>query len=193
MQNRGHSNQRVSVLFARTGQLNLRPLMFAFLLLAFSWVSQAQQKPDSGTQPGAGNNWARVKALPAHTKVHVTTDHGGKSCRIFAVSDETFTCAKGSNAPGIELQRKEIKHIKLTHYVRSTLVGAGAAGAVGAIAGGIAGRTKPCPPGGGLCLNGIGLGAGAVALVFGVGSAVLGGVVGGATDLARGSSIYTRP
>ena len=165
----------------------------ALALVLFASALHAQQTPPSTTQAIAGSNWERVKALPADTGVHVTTDHGGKTCHIFAVTDDTLTCAKGSNAAGAVLQRTEIKHIKLTHYVRSALVGAGIGGGIGATVGAIAGRTKPCPAGGGFCLNGIGLGPGTVALVFGVGSAVLGSVAGGATDLARGSSIYTRP
>jgi hypothetical protein len=91
------------------------------------------------------------------------------------------------------LQRTEIKRIKLTHYGRSTLVGAGIGGGIGAVAGAIGGRSKPCPTGQTFCLNGLGIGAGGVAAIFGVAGAVAGSVVGGTTDLARGSSIYTRP
>ena len=64
---------------------------------------------------------------------------------------------------------------------------------VGAIIGGIEGRTKPCPAGQTFCLNGIGIGAGGVAAIFGVGGALVGSVAGGATDMTRGSLIYTRP
>ncbi len=134
-----------------------------------------------------GSSWQRVKVLPANTPLHVTTDHGGQSCRLFAVTDEALTCTKRNNAAGTVLSRSEIKGIKLTHHVRSTLVGAAAGGGIGAISGGISGRSKPCPAGQGLCLNGIGIGTGGVAAIFGVGGAVLGSVVGGLTDLARGS------
>jgi hypothetical protein len=172
--------------------INARLRIFAAVFLAFSTAAQCQQASPDITPPKAGSNWGSVKALPATTKVHITMNHGGRTCRIFAVTDDTLTCAKGNGA-GPVLQRAEIKHIKLAHYVRSTLVGAGIGGGAGAIAGGIGGRTKPCPPGNGFCLNGIGLGAGAVALVFGVVGAAVVGVVGGVTDMARGSSIYTRP
>ena len=134
--------------------------MLIFGLTSLAAVGHAQQTPPA-TPPIAGGNWARVQALPAKAKVHITTDHGGHTCRIFAVSDDALTCAKGmsSNAAGTAYQRAEIQHIKLAHYVRSTLVGAGVGGGIGAISGGIAGRTKPCPTGQGFCLNGIGIAA----------------------------------
>lgn len=153
---------------------------------------RAQSTPPAAPQPQAGANWERVKALPPNTRLHVTTDHGGKSCRIFAVADDTLTCANGKSS-GAVLQRAEIKHIKLTHYVRSTLVGAAIGGGIGATSGAIAGRSKPCSNSQTFCLNGIGIGSGGVAAIFGVAAGVVGGAVGGATDLARGSSIYTRP
>jgi hypothetical protein len=165
----------------------------ALVLLASCSALYAQQTPPAATQPTAGGNWERVKKLPALTKVHLTTEHGGKTCRIFAVTDDTLTCAKGGNSAGAVLQRTEIKRIKLTHYGRSTLVGAGIGGGIGAVAGAIGGRSKPCPTGQTFCLNGLGIGAGGVAAIFGVAGAVAGSVVGGTTDLARGSSIYTRP
>lgn len=168
-------------------------LTVSLVLAAFSLGLHGQQPSSSTAQPKAGSSWQNVRALPANTKVHITTEHGGKTCRIFLVSDDTLTCAKGSNRPGDVLQRADIKHIKLTHYVRSALIGAGAGAGIGATAGAIAGRTKPCPAGQGLCLNGLGVGAGGVAAIFGVGGAVIGSVVGGVTDMARGSSIYTRP
>jgi hypothetical protein len=161
------------------------------ILVATASVLHAQNGPAS-TQPKAGSNWERVKALPVQTNLHITSDHGGKTCRIFAVTDDTLTCAKGSN-PGAILQRAEIKHIKLTHYGRSTAVGAAIGAGIGATAGAIGGRTKPCPTGQTFCLNGLGIGAGGVAAIFGIGSGILGSAIGGPLDITRGSSIYTRP
>ena len=169
--------------------------MSAWVLTSFlvlSSAAYAHQRPAADVQPVAGGNWERVKALPVKTRLHVTTDHGGKSCQVFAVSDDALTCAKGGGA-GLVLQREEIKHIKLTHYVRSTLVGGAIGGGIGATAGAIAGRTKPCPTGQGFCLGGIGIGPGGVAAIFGVGAGVVGSAVGGLTDMTRGSSIYARP
>ncbi len=153
---------------------------------------RAQQPGGEGSHPKAGSNWERVKALPPKTNVHLTTDQGGKTCHVFAVSDDTFTCAKGS-AAGDVIQRAQIKHIKLTHYGRSTLTGAGIGGGIGAISGAIGGRTKPCPAGQGFCLNGIGIGAGGVAAIFGVAGGLLGAAIGGPLDITRGSAIYVRP
>jgi hypothetical protein len=162
----------------------------ALILFALPSALHAQQTAPSVPQPRAGSNWERVKVLSPNTKLHITTDHGGKTCRIFAISDDTLTCAKGSKA-GAVLQRSEIKHIKLTHYVRSALVGAGISAGIGAIAGGIEGSGNECKAGQTFCFN-IFTGTD-VAVIFGVGAGVVGTVVGGTTDLARGSSIYVRP
>jgi len=176
--------------FASASLLSLRCRILPLILFALSCMLRAQQVP-SATQPPAGSNWEHVKALPANTKVHITTDHGGKTCRIFAVTDDTLTCAKGGNTAGVELQRVEIRHIKLAHTLRSTLVGAGIGGGIGAAAGGVAGRGNGCQSAQSFCLNIV---SGAdVAAIGGVAGAVLGSVVGGTTDFARGSSIYTRP
>lgn len=169
-------------------------LPFCFALLGSAVMpGQTQQVSPSTQQPPAGGNWQRVEALPARSKVHITTDHGGHSCRLFSVTEDALTCEAGAGRAGRVIQRTEVQHIKLTHYVRSTLVGAGIGGGIGAITGGIGGRSKPCPSGQTLCFNGIGIGAGGVAAIFGVAGAAVGSVVGGTTDLARGSSIYTRP
>jgi hypothetical protein len=162
-------------------------------LLMLSSVMQGQQAAPVASPVTTGHNWANVKALPPNIKVHITTDHGGKTCRIFSVSDDLLTCSKGNHTAGDAVQRTQIQRIKLTHYIRSTLIGAGIGGGIGAIAGAIAGKTKPCPPMQTFCLNGLGIGAGGVATIFGVGAGVVGGVAGGPTDFARGSSIYTRP
>jgi hypothetical protein len=185
-----HTSMRRSKTFAFAGLLSLRCRILPVMLFVLTSVLRAQQSPSAAMQPPAGSNWEHVKALPPNTKVHVTTDHGGKTCRIFAVSDETLTCAKGSQA-GAALQRTGIKHIKLTHYVRSALVGAGIGGGIGALAGGIAARGNGCKAGQTFCFD-IVTGTD-VAVIFGVGAAVVGSVVGGTTDLARGSSIYVRP
>jgi hypothetical protein len=169
----------------------IRRLTVFLLLLALSPFLQAQQAAGSLIRPPAGGNWDRVKALPANTNLHISTDRGGKTCRIFAVTDDTLTCARNGKA-GAVLQLAEIKRIKLTHYGRSTLVGAGIGGAIGATAGAIGGRTKPCPAGQSFCLNGVIIGPGGLAAIFGVGGGILGGVFGGVTDMTRGSSIYVR-
>ena len=163
-------------------------IAFASVVVGCSTL-QAQQP---AAPPAMGSNWASVKALPANTRVHVTLDHGGKTCRMFAVSDDALTCKSGTGA-GAVLERADIRHIRLAHYGRSALVGAGIGGGAGAIAGSIAGRSKPCPTGQNLCFSGIGIGAGGVAAIFGVGGAVVGSIAGGLSDMTRGSAIYTRP
>lgn len=161
-----------------------------FILLAAS-VLQAQDTPPN-VRSAEGGNWERVKALPMYTNLHIATDHGGKSCRVFAVTEETLTCAKGGRA-GSVLQRAEIRHIRVTHYGRSTLVGAAIGGGIGAMAGAITGKRQPCSNPQSICLNGIGAGPGGVAAIFGAAGGLLGGVVGGLADLSGGRSIYIRP
>jgi Trk-type K+ transport system membrane component len=163
---------------------HLRFCAIAGLVFVLSSTLQAQ--------PQAGSNWDHVKALPPQTNLHITTDHGGRTCRIFAVTDDTLTCAHGSSA-GAVLQRAEISHIKLTHYGRSTLISAALGGGVGAAAGAVAGRRTPCANPQSFCLNGIGIGSGGVAAIFGLAGALVAGAAGGATDVTRGSSIYIRP
>lgn len=162
-------------------------LSSAFFVLHLHARCQDFAAKTSRAVPGA--SWSRVAALPAMTRVHVSTDHGGKNCRVYAVSDDALTCARGS-AAGTVMQRTDIRQVKLTHYGRSTLVGAALGGGVGALAGGVAGRTKPCASN--PCFNNLGIGAGGVAAIFGVAGAVVGSAVGGLTDMARGSAIYTR-
>ena len=174
--------------------LSCRPvLLLAFVLLTCHSALLSQQITKDALKPNVGSNWERVKVLPVATTLHVKTDHGNKSCRVFAVTDEALTCAKHSNKAGTVLQRTEIRQIKLTRYVRSTLIGAGVGGGIGAIAGAAALKNEPCPPAQGFCLNDVGPGAGGGAAIAGVAGALLGGVVSGGPDLARGSAIYTRP
>ena len=163
-------------------------LLLSFLVSNTTATSLAQQAPAAASQPKAGGNWQSVQALPARTKVHITADHGGQTCRVFSVTDDALTCEAGRGKAGKVIQRPEIRHIKLAHYGRSTLVGAGIGGGVGAVSGAIAGRRPACT---GFCFDI--LGPGAVAAIFGVVGGVVGAVAGGTTDMARGSSIYTRP
>jgi hypothetical protein len=159
-------------------------LLFAVCLSS----ARGQQAAPSEAKPIAGGNWANVKALPTGTKVHVTMDHGGKACRVFAVTEDALTCSSGKASSAV-LQRTEIQHIKLAHYGRSTLVGAGIGGGVGALIGAIGGRNQCSAKS--FCLNFIS--AGQLAAILAVPGVVLGGGVGFGTDFARGGAIYTRP
>ncbi len=181
-----------SIPFATALLLSLRCRIPTLVLFVLCSMLRAQQTAPPAALPPAGSNWAHVKALPPETRVHITTDHGGKTCRIFAVSDDALTCAKGGNTAGAVLQRQEIKYIKLAHYLRSTLVGAGIGGGAGAIAGGISGRSGPCNSSRDFCFGSI-IGVGGAAAIVGGAGAAVGGLIGGATDMTRGSSIYVRP
>ena len=76
-------------------------------------------------QAPAGSNWDHLKALPADTRLHVSADKGGSTCRLVSVDDATLVC--GSHI----FPRAEVKSVKLTRYGASYGVGA----AVGAGAG----------------------------------------------------------
>ena len=138
-----------------------------------------------GQTATAGSNWQRVQQLPLHTKVHISADSKSRLCSIDKVDETQLTCSAGRvvETSHFTFQRGDIKSIKVSRHVRSTLVGAGVGAAAGAIIG--------------VAINGgpnqfihfanaeVG-GAGAIVL------AVPGALIGLATDLARGPTVYRR-
>lgn len=157
----------------------------AFLALSFS-MAVAQQP--AAAQPTAGSSWKQVEALPDGTKIHITTDHGGRTCLVFAVSDDALTCRDHAGNAGRVIPRAEIRHIKLTQYLRSTLVGAAIGGGTGAASGVVIAHKDSCRSGA-LCIPFTSL----LAVVVGTLGAAAGAGVGYGTDFTRGSTIYTRP
>lgn len=133
------------------------------------------------TVPG---DWARVKQLKPHTRVHLSTDRGSHLCSVDAVDDVSLTCSSGHS--GKAYARAEIKSIKVTQYawstVGGTLIGAGTGVLVGLVC---------CAHNGS---SGFGPLADDVAIVSGAAvGAVAGAGVGAATDLFRGPVVYRRP
>lgn len=138
--------------------------------------------------PGSG--WERLKALPAHTRMHVDGDKAKRKCRLEAVDDEQLVCSKGSTQ--FVFPRGEVKSVKLVRVTRSTLVGLGIGLGAGLGVGAIIGEVRdPSHPNSELDFSGIGrdvyVGAGAAVGLIG------GGVVGGTTDFLRGPVVYQRP
>jgi hypothetical protein len=137
-------------------------------------------------QTSADAGWSRLKALPAHTRVHVSGDKQSKVCAIDLVDEATLQCSRGNSQ--YSFARAEVKSVKLTRYTRSTLVGMGIGLGVGAGVGAIAGHTQEKP-------NDFfpGLTTAAFAAVGGAGGLVIGGAIGGPTDFLRGPTVYRRP
>jgi hypothetical protein len=83
----------------------------------------------SAQAPAAGSNWDHVKALPVQTRLHVSADKGGATCKLVTVDDATLVCGKHT------FQRADVKSVKLTRYGVSygvgTAIGAGAGAGVG--------------------------------------------------------------
>ena len=101
-----------------------RPVFSALLqLVAFVVLSCAIAC--SAQSSAAGSNWDHLKALPVHTRLHVSADHMGHTCYLLSVDDTALVCGRYT------FPRAEVKDVKLTRYGLSYGVGA----AVGAGAG----------------------------------------------------------
>lgn len=155
----------------------LRSLGPVFNALLFFVVAPIAITTTALAQSPAGSNWDHVKALPAETRLHVSADKGGATCKLVSVDDSTLICGKHT------FQRADVKSIKLTRYGVSVAggaaIGAGTGIAVGlGLAGGkdsFFGDDK-----GEFAAIGAGLGAGVGALIT------------GPADLFRGPTIYRR-
>jgi len=124
----------------------------------------------------AGSNWEHLKALPAETKLHVSADKGGSTCKLISVDDATLVCGKKS------FQRADVKSVRLTRYGVSYGIGAGIGAGVGAGVGAAA------VSGADFLSNDKGQAAG-IGSVLG---AVIGALVAGPGDLFRGPTVYRR-
>ena len=137
--------------------------------------------------PKPGPDWDRLKALPAHIHMHVSSASGGKTCYLIAVDDQSLTCGRKDGSPkgARAFPRNTIASVKLTRYGMSTLGGLG----IGLAAGGIIGVAvfRPHPQD---FLGNLGesIGRGFTIAVGGV----AGPIVGGTTDMFRGPTIYQR-
>ena len=125
----------------------------------------------------AGANWERVKSLPQNTRLHVSADHMGHTCRLSSVSDTELVCGKQS------FPRAQVKTVKLTRYGTSYGAGAAIAGAAGA---GIGVALVSADT---FFQNDKGKAAGIGAVL----GAILGALISGPADLFRGPTVYRRP
>ena len=126
--------------------------------------------------PAAGSNWDHLKALPQHTRLHVSADKMSHTCYLLSVDDATLVCGRYT------FQRAEVKKVKLTRYGVSYGVGA----AIGAGAG--AGVGVALVSGDNIFSNDKGKAAG-IGLALGAG---IGALATGPADLFRGPTVYQR-
>jgi hypothetical protein len=138
-----------------------------------------------GQTAAAGSNWQRVQQLPLHTRVHVSADSKSRLCSIDKVDETQLICSAGRvvESSHFTFQRGDIKSIKLSRQMRSTLVGAG----VGAAAGAVIGVAINQGPNQFIHFSNATV-AGVAAIIL----AVPGAFVGLATDFARGPTVYRR-
>jgi len=157
----------------------MKILLFLMFLCGVSASLAAQSRSGDGS-------WERLRHLAAGTRVHVAGDKQSKTCAIDLVDDATLRCSKGNSQ--YSFTRAEVKSVKLTRYMRSTLVGLGIGLGVGAGVGAIVGHAQEKP-------NDFfpGLSTEACAAVGGAVGAVAGAAIGGPTDFLRGPTIYRRP
>ena len=152
-------------------------LIVLLYLLPITVLAQAPQ-PASG--------WERLKALPVQTRVHVSADRMSRTCTLISVDDDTLVCSKSRlvSTAHYTFAWEEVRSVKLTRYIASTLVGIG----VGAGAGAAVGyATNPPRKNDILDFSSIARWA------FTIGGATVGGAAGGPTDFLRGPLVYQRP
>jgi hypothetical protein len=143
-------------------------------LAAFSVAASAQSS-------GPNHDWNRIQQLRPLTKVHISADHGGRTCKIFSISEDSLTCEHGGK-PGMVFQRSTIKSIKRTRYLLSTVVGLGVGIGVGALIGKASEHHNDF------------LDFSSLDIAFGgVIGGLAGAAVGGPTDMLRGPTLYVRP
>jgi hypothetical protein len=157
----------------------LRVIPVLMCMMGFPAVMVAQSNSVASPATTVPGDWARVKQLRPHIRVHLSTDRGSHLCSVDAVDDVSLTCSSGHS--GKTYARAEIKSIKVTEYALSTLGGAFIGGGAGALVG-----LGCCAHNGGLA-DAYAVGSGAVV------GAVAGAGVGAATDLFRGPLVYRRP
>ncbi|MDP9051846.1 MAG: hypothetical protein M3O31_14170 [Acidobacteriota bacterium] len=149
-----------------------------WLVLVFALSAHAAQPG----QPVAGSNWQHIQVLPAGTSINVKARSSHASCKVKSVDADSLTC---TDKKDMVFQRTEVVSIKISRRGRSTLVGLGIGGVLGAAIG--AAATPSCK-GQSFCI--VSKGGGAV--VLGVLGGAVGTAIGVATDFTR-STVYKAP
>lgn len=130
------------------------------------------------------DTWGHLKALPVHTRMHISADSKSRTCSLVSVDDQQLVCSASHDGSGKKqylFGRSEIKSVKLTRYAVSTLAGAGIGGGVGAAVGF------------GMTQDPKGWFRGPVRGVLAAFGGIAGAAVCGPTDAFRGPTVYRRP
>jgi hypothetical protein len=133
------------------------------LVLGAAWCVAA-----SHASAQTGPSWERVMALPSGTAVHVKAAGHGAHCKLKSVDADSLTCDGGGKTE--VFKKADIRTVKVPHRGRSALAGAAIGGGTGAAIGAGVGQ------------NGQIIGRGGLAAIFGIPLAVIGALVGVATD-----------
>jgi hypothetical protein len=151
-------------------------LLAAFVATAGS-VASAQQFTTDALSGGLSSTsgWERVMAMPSGSNLYVRGTTKSTHCKLKSADADSLTCVSGAKTE--VYQKAEIASVRIPHRGRSAAIGAAAGGAGGGIAGAAVGQ------------NGQIIGRGGLAAIFAVPLAVIGALIGLATDFA-GSTIY---
>ncbi len=151
-------------------RLNMLPATLVVLLLA----------PFTHAAP-ADDGWNRVRQLAPGTRIHVSADTSGATCKLRSADDSNLSC---DGAHGKVFPRSAVRSVKLTRYAVSTAAGLGIGAGVGALIGVAAVRPNPKAL---IDFPSIGR------ALFAVGGGLAGAAILGPTDTFRGPTIYMRP
>jgi len=150
-------------------------LLLCALFAAAGSVAAAQQPAPDALPSGPG--WGRVMAIPSGSTLYVRGRTRSAHCKVKSADADSLTCANGDGTRTDVFQKSEIKSVRVPHRARSAAAGAAVGAAGGALAGVAIGK------------NGQIIGKGGLAAIFAIPLAVVGALVGVATDFA-GSTIY---
>ena len=104
-------------------------LVIALLLSPAFALAQTSAAPPHSEE----SSWLQVQDLQPGKSIQVKTRMGSFKCKLVTVDADSLVCTRrGKDAT---FRRASIQSIRLTHWGRSTLLGAAIGGAVGAIFG----------------------------------------------------------
>jgi hypothetical protein len=179
----------------RAGWIGLLTMLCLCSFLEVSASGQSSHPPAGGTnlvqgRPEPTDAWSRVLQIAPNTPLRVSASKHGGNCIFQSATASGIVCLHGSKTR--EVQREDIKSIKLARRGRSTglglAIGAGAGAGIGA---GVGSAINSSDTGSYLHVSGgksAGVGAGVGVIVGGA----AGALVGYSTDFFSGPVIYKR-
>ncbi len=127
--------------------------------------------------------WSGVQALPVDTSMHINATHQHMLCQLKSVDAESISCTRnrGFGAKVYTFQREQIRSIKLSRRMLSTLSGIGVGAGGGAIIGAALTNSQTTWFRGSW-----------IAATTGIG-ALAGGAIGYPSDFLAGPIVYRAP